>query len=195
MIGGSGSLVVWGIAVVGGALLVALIVSYNGLVRLRQLVKSAWADVDVYLKRRAELVPNVVETVRAYAQHEKTVLEAVAEARARATALVGPTAQHAQAETQLGESLVRVVALAEAYPELKANKNFASLQTELAESERLIASARQYFNACVRDYNTKIESFPSNLVASLGNVESAEFFEVDLPSQRDAPDVTQVHSS
>ncbi|BBO23923.1 MAG: LemA family protein [Fimbriimonadaceae bacterium] len=195
MIGGSGSLVVWGIAVVGGALLVALIVSYNGLVRLRQLVKSAWADVDVYLKRRAELVPNVVETVRAYAQHEKTVLEAVAEARARATALVGPTAQHAQAETQLGESLVRVVALAEAYPELKANKNFASLQTELAESERLIASARQYFNACVRDYNTKIESFPSNLVASLGNFESAEFFEVDLPSQRDAPDVTQVHSS
>ncbi|MBV6490651.1 MAG: LemA family protein [Fimbriimonadaceae bacterium] len=195
MIGGSGSLVVWGIAVVGGALLVALIVSYNGLVRLRQLVKSAWADVDVYLKRRAELVPNVVETVRAYAQHEKTVLKAVAEARARATALVGPTAQHAQAETQLGESLVRVVALAEAYPELKANKNFASLQTELAESERLIASARQYFNACVRDYNTKIESFPSNLVASLGNFESAEFFEVDLPSQRDAPDVTQVHSS
>ncbi|GIK32104.1 MAG: LemA family protein [Armatimonadetes bacterium] len=195
MIGGSGSLVVWGIAVVGGALLVALIVSYNGLVRLRQLAKSAWADVDVYLKRRAELVPNVVETVRAYAQHEKTVLEAVAEARARATALVGPTAQHAQAETQLGESLVRVVALAEAYPELKANKNFASLQTELAESERLIASARQYFNACVRDYNTKIESFPSNLVASLGNFESAEFFEVDLPSQRDAPDVTQVHSS
>lgn len=195
MIGGSGSLVVWGIAVVGGALLVALIVSYNGLVRLRQLVKSAWADVDVYLKRRAELVPNVVETVRAYAQHEKTVLEAVAEARARATALVGPTAQHAQAETQLGESLVRVVALAEAYPELKANKNFASLQTVLAESERLIASARQYFNACVRDYNTKIESFPSNLVASLGNFESAEFFEVDLPSQRDAPDVTQVHSS
>lgn len=195
MIGGSGSLVVWGIAVVGGALLVALIVSYNGLVRLRQLVKSAWADVDVYLKRRAELVPNVVETVRAYAQHEKTVLEAVAEARARATALVGPTAQHAQAETQLGESLVRVVALAEAYPELKANKNFASLQTELAESERLIASARQYFNACVRDYNTKIESFPSNLVASLGNFECAEFFEVDLPSQRDAPDVTQVHSS
>ncbi|MCZ7581339.1 MAG: LemA family protein [Fimbriimonadaceae bacterium] len=195
MIGGSGSLVVWGIAVVGGALLVALIVSYNGLVRLRQLVKSAWADVDVYLKRRAELVPNVVETVRAYAQHEKTVLEAVAEARARATALVGPTAQHAQAETQLGESLVRVVALAEAYPELKANKNFASLQTELAESERLIASARQYFNACVRDYNTKIESFPSNLVATLGNFESAEFFEVDLPSQRDAPDVTQVHSS
>lgn len=186
---------VWGIAVVGGALLVALIVSYNGLVRLRQLAKSAWADVDVYLKRRAELVPNVVETVRAYAQHEKTVLEAVAEARARATALVGPTAQHAQAETQLGESLVRVVALAEAYPELKANKNFASLQTELAESERLIASARQYFNACVRDYNTKIESFPSNLVASLGNFESAEFFEVDLPSQRDAPDVTQVHSS
>lgn len=163
--------------------------------RLRQLVKSAWADVDVYLKRRAELVPNVVETVRAYAQHEKTVLKAVAEARARATALVGPTAQHAQAETQLGESLVRVVALAEAYPELKANKNFASLQTELAESERLIASARQYFNACVRDYNTKIESFPSNLVASLGNFESAEFFEVDLPSQRDAPDVTQVHSS
>lgn len=195
MIGGSGSLVVWGIAVVGGALLVALIVSYNGLVRLRQLAKSAWADVDVYLKRRAELVPNVVETVRAYAQHEKTVLEAVAEARARATALVGPTAQHAQAETQLGESLVRVVALAEAYPELKANKNFASLQTELAESECLIASARQYFNACVRDYNTKIESFPSNLVASLGNFESAEFFEVDLPSQRDAPDVTQVHSS
>lgn len=195
MIGGSGSLVVWGIAVLGGALLVALIVAYNGLVRLRQLVKSAWADVDVYLKRRAELVPNVVETVRAYAQHEKTVLEAVAEARTRATALVGPTAQHAQAETQLGESLVRVVALAEAYPELKANKNFASLQTELAESERLIASARQYFNACVRDYNTKIESFPSNLVATLGNFESAEFFEVDLPSQRDAPDVTQVHSS
>ena len=176
--------------IAAAAILVILIAQYNALVGLRQLVKNAWADVDVYLKRRAELIPNLVTAVKAYAAHERTVLEAVTEARSTAQALQGPTKDRAAAENAVGTGLVHVLAIAEAYPELKASANFIDLQQQLSEAERHIASARQYYNACVRDYNTKIEAFPSNIVATMGAFKPAEFFEIETPSERVAPKVS-----
>jgi len=163
--------------------------TYNSLVSIRQLTKNAWADVDVYLKRRAELIPNLVAAVKGYASHEETVLTAVAEARAHAVALQGPTSAKADAERQLGGALGNVIAIAESYPELKAGENFKNLQTELSETEKLLANARQYFNACVRDYNIKLEAFPSNIVAGMMGLKSEDFFELDDVSQREAPSV------
>jgi len=180
---------VWGLVAVVGIVLIFFIAQYNALVKLRQYMKNAWSDVDVYLKRRAELIPNLVTAVKAYASHEQTVLSALAEARARATALPGPTLDHAAAESQVATSLVQVFAVAENYPELKASENFLDLQKELSETERLIASARQYYNACVRDFNTKIESFPSSLVAGTMGLKHAEFFETESAAERIAPSV------
>lgn len=167
--------------------LVVMIAAYNGLVSLRQHVKGAWSDVDVNLKRRSELIPNLVEAVKAYASHEQRVLMAVTEARAHAAVATASLGHRAEAEQHLGQSLFRVLAVAENYPELKASANFSDLQKELSETERVIASARQYYNACVRDFNTKIEAFPSNIVASIGSFKQAEFFEVDTPSERNVP--------
>lgn len=167
-----------------------IVAQYNSLVRLRQFLKNAWSDVDVYLKRRAELIPNLVTAVKAYASHEQTVLSALAEARARAMALPGPTQGHAQAENEVASGLVRVMAIAENYPDLKASGNFLDLQKELSETERMIASARQYYNAVVRDLNTKIESFPSSLVAGMMGVRHAEYFETETVEERIAPKVT-----
>lgn len=175
------------LAVLVGIALLIMIAAYNGLVSLRQHVKGAWSDVDVNLKRRSELIPNLVEAVKAYASHEQKVLMAVTEARAHAAVATASLGQRAEAEQHLGQSLFRVLAVAENYPELKASANFSDLQKELSETERVIASARQYYNACVRDFNTKIEAFPSNIVASIGSFKQAEFFEVDIPSERDVP--------
>jgi len=177
----------WIIALVIGVPVVTLIAQYNGLVRLRQLVKNSWADVDVYLKRRAELIPNLVESVKAYAKHEQTVLTAVTEARGRAAAARASLADRGEAESALGSSLVNVLMIAENYPELKASANFEDLQKQLADTEKSIASARQYYNACVRDFNSKIETFPSNIVAGMGAFQQAEFFMVDEASEREAP--------
>lgn len=188
MMATAGSLV-WLLLLLGAGAVLWLIVQFNALIRLRQLVKNAWADVDVYLKRRAELIPNLVAAVKAYARHEQTVLEAVTEARAHALGLRGPTMDRAEAESALGAGLVRVLAIAEAYPELKASENFADLQRQLSETERHIASARQYYNACVRDYNTKIEAFPSNVVAMFGGFRHAQYFELEDGEQREAPKV------
>lgn len=174
---------------IGVVVVFFLIAQFNGIVRLRQMMKNAWSDVDVYLKRRAELIPNLVTAVKAYADHEQTVLTALAEARARASALTGPTADHAHAESEVAQGLIRVMAVAENYPELKASGNFLDLQKELTDTERLIASARQYYNAVVRDFNTKIESFPSNLVAGMMGAKHAEFFETDSAEERVAPGV------
>lgn len=179
----------YALAALAAIVFVAAIVTYNGLVRIRQMVRAAWSDVDVYLKRRAELIPNLVTAVKAYASHEQSVLTAVAEARAEAVKLSGPTAEHAEAESRLAGRLVNVLALAEAYPELKANENFAQLQKELSETERHIASARQYYNACVRDLNVKIEAFPSNILASIGGFKREEFFEIEEAAEREAPPV------
>lgn len=191
MNGMSGNLtnLMWVAIFVVGAFVALFIAQYNGIVRLRQLLKNAWADVDVYLKRRAELIPNLVAAVKAYASHEETVLSALAEARARATALPGPTLEHAAAETDVASGLVRVMMLAENYPDLKASANFLDLQRELVETERSIASARQYYNAVVRDLNTKIEAFPSNLVAGIMGVRQAPFFETESAAERIAPNV------
>jgi LemA protein len=177
----------YGFIFIIAAIVLFLLVQYNGLVKLRQMVRNAWSDVDVYLKRRADLIPNIVQAVQAYASHEKALLEAVAEARTQAVQAPGPTEQRAQAESRLETNAHRLIALAEAYPDLKASANFTDLQRELTETERLIASARQYYNACVRDYNIKIDAFPSNLVAGTMGLRHAEFFQTDSLAEREAP--------
>ncbi len=166
------------------ALLVLWIVSiYNRLVRLRNTVKSSWSDIDVQLKKRFDLVPNLVETVKGYAAHEKTVFEKVTQARSLAMQATTPE-KMAQAENMLRESLKSLFAVAEAYPDLKANANFIQLQSQLQDLETSIESARRYYNAVVRDYNTLIESFPSNLIAAQFNFRQEEFFQLESPGER-----------
>ncbi|HWR59539.1 MAG TPA: LemA family protein [Thermodesulfovibrionales bacterium] len=162
------------------------IVIYNKLVFLRNTVKSSWSDIDVHLKKRYDLVPNLVETVRGYAAHEKTVFEKVTEARSSAMHASAP-GQKARAENILGETLKSLFAVAEAYPELKANANFTQLQTQLKELEDNIEYARRYYNAVVRDFNVLIESFPSKIVASQFRFEKAEFFELEAPDVERRP--------
>ena len=161
------------VAVVGGGIMV-----YNNLVKMRVQVDGAWADIDVQLKRRHDLIPNIVETVKGYAGHEKDTLEAVVSARSAAMGAQGPAAQ-AEAENMLTGALKSLFALSEAYPDLKAADNFKDLQQTLKELETAIQQARRYYNAVVRDYNTKIGQVPSNLVAKAFNFSSREFFEID----------------
>ncbi len=169
-------------------LLLWLVVVYNRLVSLRQTTGQAWSDVDVQLKLRHDLVPNLVETVKGYAAHERGTLEAVVQARNAAAGAAGPAAQ-AQAEGQLGAALGRLLALSEAYPDLKANQNFMALQTELGATEDRIASARRYYNANVRELNTKVETLPTNVIAGIAKVSKAEYFETE-GAERQAPQVS-----
>ena len=162
---------------------------YNGLVKLRNSSEQAWSDVDVQLKRRYDLVPNLVETVKGYASHEKETFEKVVEARNQAMRATSPE-DKAQAENFLQSTLKSLFALAEAYPELKANQNFIELQTELSNIEEQIQLARRYYNAVVRDLNTKIESVPSNIVANIFNFQKREYFELDSAEERSAPQVS-----
>ena len=164
----------------GVALLVVLygIVQYNALIRLRNRIESAWSQIDVQLQRRYDLIPNLVETVKGYASHEKSVFENVTAARANAINAQGP-AQQAQAENMVTSALKSLFAVAEAYPDLKANTNFAGLQEELSSTEGKIAYARQFYNDTVQSYNTKIQTFPSNLVAGPFGFEEREYFEAD----------------
>jgi LemA protein len=157
-------------------------------VGLRQLTRNAWSDVDVYLKRRAELVPNLVQTVQGYARHESGTLERVIDARNNALG-AGSIHDRAAAEQQVASGVSQIIALAEAYPDLKASEHFLELQRSLSDTEKLIANARQYYNACVRDYNTTIESFPSNIVAGSLGFKPGDYFEVDAVSERAAPSV------
>jgi LemA protein len=173
-------IVVAGIGLVVLLLLFWVVATYNRLVRQRQQVRSAGGQVDVQLKRRHDLIPNVVETVKGYAAHERGTLEAVVAARQQAVeAESGSRAEQARAEGALTRSLGRLFALAEAYPDLKANQNFLALQTELSSTEDKLAYARQFLNTAVQTLNTTVESFPSNLVAGLTGFRQAEFFEVD----------------
>ena len=165
------------------------VVMYNQLVRLRNSGESAWSDIDVQLKRRHELVPNLVETVKGYASHERGTFEQVTRARSQAMQASGPGGK-AEAEGQLSQALKSLFAVAEAYPELRANQNFLSLQGELSKLEDAIQNARRYYNAVVRDLNTRCESFPSNLVASSFGFEQAEYFELDRAAERSAPSVS-----
>ena len=159
---------------------------YNKLIRLRNTVKSSWSDIDVQLKKRYDLVPNLVETVKGYASHEKNVFENVTKARSMAMHTATP-ADKAKAENMLTDTLKSLFALAEAYPELKANTNFMQLQTQMKELEDSIESARHYYNAVVRDFNIVIESFPSNIVASSFGFKQEEFFELEAPEVERKP--------
>jgi LemA protein len=155
-----------------------LIFLYNRLVSLRQTTTQAWSDISVQLKQRHDLVPNLVETVKRYASHERGTLEAVVQARNAAVAANGPAAQ-AQAENMLTGALRQLFALAEAYPDLKANQNFLQLQSELSDIENKIAAARRFFNNAVQEYNTSIEQFPAVLIAGPMGFRSSPFFELD----------------
>jgi LemA protein len=162
-------------------LVIWVVIIYNGLVAMRQRVNQAFADVDVQLKQRHDLVPNLVETVKGYASHERGTLEAVVQARNAAMTAQGP-AQMAQAENMLTGALRQLFALSEAYPDLKANQNFQQLQTELADLENKIAAARRFFNNAVQEYNTGIQQFPAVLLAGPTGFTQKEFF--DLGAER-----------
>ncbi|HUJ32383.1 MAG TPA: LemA family protein [Candidatus Acidoferrum sp.] len=162
---------------------------YNGLVRLKVQCDNAWSDIDVQLKRRYDLIPNLVETVKGYAAHEKGTLEGVVTARNQAMTAEGPAAK-AQAEGMLTAALRQVFALAEAYPQLRAVESFNQLQGTLNSIEDSIQNARRYYNAVVRDFNTKIAQFPSNIIANMFNFKSREFFEISAPAEREVPKVS-----
>ena len=171
------------------AIVLGVIVSYNRFVRQRNLVEESWRQIDVELHRRYDLIPNLVETVKGYAAHERGTFEAVTAARAAAsTPGTGPAAQ-AQQENVLSGALRQLFAVAEAYPQLKASDNFSQLQTQLAETEDRIAAGRRFYNANVRGLNTRVESFPSSLIASTFRFKRAEYFEADDPTVRAAPSV------
>jgi LemA protein len=171
---------------VGVAVLIVLflVVTYNRLVRLRNRVEAAWSQIDVQLKRRHDLIPNLVETVKGYAAHERETLEAVTKARQQAVAAKGVEEQ-AQAENMLTATLRQLFAVAEAYPDLKANQNFLALQEELTGTESRIAFSRQFYNEQVLAYDNALETFPSNTVAGAFNFKPKEYFEVE-EAQRDA---------
>src|SRR6202795_4412691 len=162
---------------------------YNGLVRLKVQTDNAWADIDVQLKRRYDLIPNLVETVKGYAAHEKGTLEGVIAARNQAMSTQGPAAK-AEAEGVRTTALRQVFALAEAYPQLKAVESFTQLQQSLSQIEDSVQNARRYYNAVVRDLNTKIVQFPSNIIAGMFNITPRQFFEISAPAERDVPKVS-----
>jgi len=163
--------------------------TYNTLVRLRNFVRESWAQIDTELKRRYDLIPNLVSSVKGYAAHEKETLERVIQARNQAVASTGSPASQAKDENVLVGALRQVFALAEAYPDLKANQNFTELQRELANTEDRIQAARRFYNANVRDLNTRTEVFPSNIIAGLFGFQKAEYFEVEDAAVREAPKV------
>jgi LemA protein len=180
--------VIWLLVLVGIIVLVAiaLVVLYNRLVRFRNAVDNGWAQVEVQLKRRWDLIPNLVETVKGYAAHERETFEAVTQARARAQQAQTP-GEAAQAEGILGAALGRLFAVAEAYPELQADENFRQLQTELAETENRVAVARQVYNDVVLTFNNAVQTFPGLVIAGPFNFTIREFFEVEEAAQREAP--------
>lgn len=178
-------LILIGLIVVIGAWVAGM---YNGLVRLRNQVKNAWAQIDVQLKRRHDLIPNLVETVKGYAGHEKTTLEAVIQARSRAVAATGVEAQ-SQAEGELSAALGRLMVVVEQYPDLKANQNFLGLQEELTSTENRIGFSRQHYNDSVMTYNTRTESFPANIIAGMFGFAREAFFELQDEAAREAPKV------
>ncbi len=165
--------------------------TYNGLVRLRNQVKNAWAQIDVQLKRRHDLIPNLVETVKGYKDYERSTLEAVTNARNLAQAGVNASpAERAKLEGALGGALSRLLAVVENYPDLKANQNFLALQEELTSTENKISFSRQYYNDSVLRYNNQTQVFPSNIVAGMTGFRASEFFEVTLAAEKEVPKVS-----
>ncbi len=170
--------------------LVMMISIYNGLVGLRNQVKNAWAQIDVQLKRRHDLIPNLVETVRGYMKHERETLEAVTKARNLAQASSGASVgERSKLEGELSSALARLMMVVERYPDLKANQNFLALQEELTSTENKISFSRQYYNDSVLRYNNKTQMFPSNVVAGMTGFKAGEFFEVKAAEEREAPKV------
>jgi LemA protein len=176
--------------ILGGIILFLLLLFgllYNKLVKLRNAVRSSWSDIDVQLKKRFNLVPNLVETVKGYASHEKSLFEEVTKARSKAMES-NTTQESAASNNQLTGMLSKLFAVVENYPDLKANTNFLQLQQQLQEVEDTIERSRRYYNAVVRDYNTAVESVPTNIIASMFNFRQEEFFQLDDPrSERQAP--------
>ncbi|MFV0429231.1 MAG: LemA family protein [Arachnia sp.] len=190
--------IVLGIVIVLVVLVVAVaawgIGAYNGFVKSRNMIQESWRQVDVELNRRYDLIPNLVETVRGFAAHERNTLEEVTRLRNSAAALAGqsngaPSEQRAAVEAELSQAVRSMVVSVEAYPEVKSNQNFLQLQQELTDTEDRIAAGRRYYNATVRQYNTKIETIPSNIVAGFAKFEKATYFEVNDPMVRQAPSV------
>ncbi|MCX7912164.1 MAG: LemA family protein [Dehalococcoidales bacterium] len=185
----------WIILAVLVVLIIMIASSYNGLVNLRNQVKNAWAQIDVQLKRRYDLIPNLVETVKGYMAHERQTLEAVTQARNLAQSLASAgVAQRGKAEGELSSALARLLAVVERYPDLKANQNFLALQEELTSTENKISFARQFYNDSVLRYNNKTQMFPTNIVASLFGFKASEFFETASPAEREAPRVSFTQS-
>ncbi|MDX1717574.1 MAG: LemA family protein [Anderseniella sp.] len=173
-----------------GAIVLYVIGIYNGLVKARQMVKEAWSGIDVQLKRRADLIPNIVEAVKGYIGHEKDTLREVTELRTRAQAVPeGDVAARAAVEGMLSQALGRLMAVAEAYPDLKASENFLQLQATLDKLEGEIQMSRRYYNGAARDLNVKVESFPSNFVANYFKFNTAEYFEIENAADRQVPEV------
>jgi LemA protein len=170
-------------------LILFLVGVYNGMVRGRNRVDEAWSGIDVQLKRRHDLIPNLVESVKGYAAHEAGVFEAVTQARANAMSAQGP-AQSGAAEGQLSQALGRLFAVAEAYPQLRATENFQQLQAELTNTEDQIAGARRIYNGNVQSYNTRIQTFPGAVFAGTFGFTKREFFEIEAPGDREAPVVS-----
>lgn len=170
------------------ALVAYVLLAYNSLVRQKNRTGEAWSDIDVQLKRRHNLIPNLIETVKGYAAHERATLDSVTAARAQAISATTP-AQHASAENTLSATLKSLFAVSEQYPDLKANTNFLELQRELSDTENKIQASRRFYNGVVRDYNTAIETVPSNMVALLFGFAKREFFELDNEAERAVPEV------
>jgi LemA protein len=180
----------WVIVAIVVILLIIFISTYNGLVRLRNQVKNAWAQIDVQLKRRYDLIPNLMETVKGYMKHERGTLEAVTQARnlAQQASSAGAGAR-GKAEGELSSALARLLLVVENYPDLKANQNFLALQEELTSTENKISFSRQYYNDSVLRYNNQTQMFPSNIIAGMMGFKDSEFFEVTVPVEREAPKV------
>ncbi|MBI4122111.1 MAG: LemA family protein [Parcubacteria group bacterium] len=170
--------------IVVAVIIIALIALYNGLIRSRNRVQEAWSDIDVQLKRRYDLIPNLIETVKGYAKHESELFTKVTEARASAMQAHG-TAEQGKLETRLSATIGNLFAVAENYPDLKANENFVALQGELSDTENKIQAARRFYNSQVLAFNNKLQVFPTNILASMMNFSKQEFFEVGDAKERD----------
>ena len=176
------------ILAIAAVIILYIIGVFNGLIRLKNRVKEAWADIDVQLKRRYDLIPNLIETVKGYMSHESEVFQKVTEARTKAISATGAESK-AQAENMLSGALKTLFAVSENYPQLRASENFLKLQEELSDTENKIQAARRFYNNNVMDFNTRQEIFPSNLIALIFGFSKAEFFELKEESQREAPKV------
>jgi len=181
------STVLWVILAILFVLIIAVISMYNGLIRLKNRVDEAWSDIDVQLKRRYDLIPNLIETVKGYASHERETLEKVVEARNSAMSMQDSSDIEGKlkAENALSSTLKSIFALSENYPDLKANQNFLELQKELSDTENKIQASRRFYNGNVRDFNTKVQVFPTNIIAKKLGFSSRSFFEIEEVAQRE----------